>query len=129
MTTISACIHEANPRRGGVAIYNGLHWEATELPALTGSPKQIAWAETIRANGIHWAGQIMQRWAERRLGATPLQGVPHGTAASFDALNAEIADAAAKIAAGVDAKTEARWWIDNCEALDDGRSAHKLIAA
>lgn len=68
-----------------------------DLPALTGSEKQIAWAETIRA-------QAMTEIAARRerIAAALTQGAQKDVA---DRLTA-ILDAAA-------AQTEAKYWIDN----------------
>lgn len=64
-----------------------------DLPALIGSPKQIAWAETIRAEKV-----AQLRFLAERLAAAPA--------------DAPGMDVARKIIAERLGRTEAKWWID-----------------
>ena len=78
------------------------HAEAAGLPKLTGSDKQIAWAETIRSKKL---AEIAQQRADfealgLRKGATP-ENIAAGMA-QFDA-----------VAAKVTVQADARFWIDN----------------
>lgn len=71
----------------------------TNLPALTGTPKQVAWAEDIRRKQLaEVAGYIAQ---------TREQGTRQPEkAAMFDAL-------IAAVEADIPTRTDASWWIDN----------------
>lgn len=76
--------------------------EAAGLPTLTGSGKQVAWAETIRAKLLT---EIARQRAEfealgRRKGAT--EDNIAAALAQFDGVVAKVV-----------AQTGARWWIDN----------------
>jgi hypothetical protein len=75
---------------------------AAGLPALTGSPKQIAWAETIRATALA---------AIEREEAQMLAGLP----ALTPEIREEVCDALALIASEPRGQSEARWWIDRRE--------------
>ena len=66
------------------------------LPALSGSEKQIAWAEQIRAQAILHGEASICRWPER------LQTV-----------------VLPAYRAGLEAKIEAKWWIDHRPAQRD----------
>lgn len=74
------------------------------LPALVGSPKQIAWAEKIRAAAI--AVLIAKRETERRIKDAPFRGAP---AERYDAAIAELDERIERAAGEVSAK----WWIDH----------------
>jgi hypothetical protein len=69
------------------------------LPVLTGSDKQVAWAESIRASMI-----------------PALKKIRHQIAAD---LNREGATEALDIADGAMAETSAAWWIDNHRTCSD----------
>ncbi len=74
--------------------------EASGLPALQGSEKQIRWAEQIRAEIIGGAGEGMASLAEVR----------ETVAANADAPGAtEVAQALDEL----EAQASAGWWIDN----------------
>lgn len=81
--------------------------EAAGLPALTGSDKQIAWAETIRAKALAAIDEITAKCGE----------------------SAKVPEALA-IVDWVRGQSESRWWIDH---RDDGavyllRAAREAIA-
>lgn len=78
--------------------------EAAGLPPLTGSEKQIAWAETIRAAIIEQA----DAWLEEAIKAEP------------ESLQAEAVVMAAEVKRLIRAETKASWWIDNrARRIDD----------
>lgn len=66
--------------------------EAAGLPALTGSPKQVAWAESIRA-------KAMMRLSD---GLSHASGTEQERQAAYAALHTAVAK-----------HTDARWWIDH----------------
>lgn len=66
------------------------------LPALTGSDKQIAWAESIRAAAI------------AKLGGTP--EIAHHLS---EAAKAELSDALVLIRSEITDQAAAKWWIEN----------------
>ncbi len=78
--------------------------ETADLPALTGSDKQVAWATTLRADGLRKIDAELARIAE-------LSGET-------------IPQAAIDMVAAVKAKTDASWWIDHRD-----ESARMLIQA
>ena len=73
------------------------------LPQLTGSPKQIAWATTIRASVLTALEKTETEMRDPDTWPEWLSG---------SALQ-EICDAVALIASEIRNQTEARWWIDN----------------
>jgi hypothetical protein len=83
------------------------------LPALTGSAKQIAWAETIRAAALPAIEREAADSAALVGGRRLVEGNYPAEAA---ALLTEVADAAALIVAEARAQTDASWWIDNRDA-------------
>jgi hypothetical protein len=90
------CLHEAhakaNAQAAQVAAESG-------LPDLTGSPKQIAWAQSIRLAALaeipDYARKLLARYPDP---------------ATRDRLVAALARILTRIAT---AHTDARWWIDN----------------
>jgi len=74
---------------------------AAGLPALTGSDRQIAWAESIRAKALVEIGED----AKKLIALLPGSGWS-------DVAQAEVRDALALIASEPARQTEARWWID-----------------
>jgi hypothetical protein len=73
-----------------------------DLPALVGSEKQVAWAESIRRDLFDY--QISQRFDAARRAA-----VAAGRMDQADAAIAKMSD----LLAPVLAETSAKWWIDN----------------
>jgi len=73
---------------------------ATELPPLVGTPKQIAWAESIRKR-VAEALAAIELEAARRAGE------------SGDPADLEVVDAIILLASDVLGHTDARWWIDD----------------
>ena len=69
--------------------------ETTDLPALTGSEKQIAWATTIRAEAVKAARAAVEMAREK-----------------YDTATADMANNRAKALEGI---TSAKFWIDNRE--------------
>lgn len=71
--------------------------QAKGLPALTGSAKQIAWAESIRASAIAKLGDLpalaLDRLSEQAAG--------------------ELRDALILLQSEITDQAEAKWWIDN----------------
>lgn len=77
--------------------------DSAALPVLTGSDKQIAWAESIRAAIVRDANVLMDKaW-------TAAAAAGHDPAAV-------IAPQAATIAAAIASQPAASWWIDNRDA-------------
>lgn len=78
-----------------------------EMPALTGTPKQVAWAQDIRKD-------MCARDVTERLNNLMRKALHEGKA---DLAHQQAPGAAARLTAIVgallDARTEARWWIDN----------------
>lgn len=70
-----------------------------ELPKLVGSPKQIAWAETIRKDAL-----VSNAIDESRFYALPVD-IQSARRSSFDASVAALKQ--------LETETSARWWIDN----------------
>ena len=77
--------------------------EVTDLPALTGSEKQVAWATDIRANML--TNQLGQQFAQRAREATA------------DQLATGLANMTTSFAA-LYANTSAKFWIDNRSGRD-----------
>ncbi|WP_051356389.1 hypothetical protein [Azorhizobium doebereinerae] len=78
-----------------------------DLPALTGSDKQVAWARTIRAEIM---GEVMEYLTTLRVKAEAQDKV------------AEYEERAAVLLQVIGANTAARYWIDN-----KGRPARELL--
>lgn len=80
--------------------------KANALPTLTGSEKQVAWAESLRADGIRAIDKeitsLTERFASAKLSTAATQ---------------EIADAIALLRAEVVDQVEAKFWIDNRDKL------------
>ena len=75
------------------------------LPALTGSPKQIAWAESIRADRLDKVRQSLDKAMDSVVRV--LSGYDGASIiADHKALYAEVT-------AHIAAKADARWWIDH----------------
>lgn len=87
------------------------------LPPLTGSPKQIAWAETIRQ-------RVLARLAEAISGlpreAEIASGLPRGQYLADD-VAAEIGDAGALIESEIQAIAESKIWIERDFPTDPRR--------
>jgi hypothetical protein len=111
MTQITAQIVERNPRDAEVAISNGLTFAAVGFPALTGSAKQIAWADRIRADAIDACEQRMRALLDGKF----RNG--HGSCQEFDDFNGLLGRRATRLAQAIDALTDAKWWIDNRDVL------------
>ena len=94
---------------------NHIEVARTELPALTGSPKQIAWANDIRKQCI----DEVNEW---------LQFAANVTSIHMDAARQKFAEI-------IQTKTDAKWWIDNRQASaayhdkygHDGGFVHRLL--
>lgn len=87
--------------------------KATGLPALTGSDKQIAWAETIRANAVAQLAKL-----------SAYLDTADANPAATEAQRTAIRLGRDAIASAL-AQTEARAWIDGRDAIYD----HKWLAA
>lgn len=85
----------------------------TGLPALVGSPKQIAWAESIRAKALAANKPVSLRPATQEL-------ADHFriTLEELVARQAEINDAAIAARRDLETETSAKWWIDNRDDLN-----------
>jgi len=87
---------------------------ASGLPALTGTDKQIAWAETIRANKLEVirmarAGELQKMYLEAYWGT--VRGI------AYDDYAMEINDPFVDYACSLlTAQTSASWWIDSRDA-------------
>jgi hypothetical protein len=82
--------------------------EAEGLPALAGSEKQIAWAETIRAE---WIANVRRMMADHekkfaRRDEMEAKGVPADVLDEIDMVTRQIA-------AELTGQTSAAWWIDH----------------
>lgn len=99
--TITATILESNDRSAGCC--NG--WTITgDLPALSGSEKQVAWAATIRETALKaLAAHIGQR------SGVDVNGF--FDPAEYDAICAKTSETLNKAAALI--PTDASWWIDH----------------
>lgn len=115
---ITSKIIERNARiPGDVATCNGVSFEVSNLPALSGSEKQVSWAEKIRADTLH---NIHQELTDRVQTTIKQGGCANGSFGSyelFDDLNAKLASKAALIDKQLSIVTKASWWIDNREAI------------
>jgi hypothetical protein len=82
-----------------------------QLPALTGSDKQVAWAETLRKNLLARADQELETAQAQlaKLEADDPRGV-HGR-------RAELVTTLIGIISALQGVTAARWWIDNRSAF------------
>ncbi len=93
------------------------------LPDLTGTPKQIAWANTIR-EGAYKALDCLDTFADDDKLNTLMQDFDNLT----DKVKAQWFDGASKIRplcarwrSKMDAKTDAKWWLDNRFCLPSAR--------
>ena len=88
---------------------SGVHFERSAFAALTGTPKQVEWAERIRAHKLE---ELEAYYADlfaraKRAGQT----APPAEA---------IAKAKAQIVAKLNRRTSASWWIDHRESSARG---------
>lgn len=97
------------------------------LPDLTGTPRQIAWANTLR-EGVYKALDCLEIFADDDKLNILMQDFDNLT----DEAKAQWLDAASKIKplcvrwrSKMDAKTEAKWWIDNRVCLPSARTDAK----
>jgi hypothetical protein len=97
----TSCKHRASAERA--ARGNG----EIGLPTLVGSPKQITWAEQIRAQAI----------ASRDNLVSPVAAV-RGACKALVPRMAEAIGAAEAASADIRTNTSAKWWIDNRERTD-----------
>lgn len=90
------------------------------LPALKGSEKQVAWAETIR--------QAILSAAEAGLAdfTAEVEALDPGTTKETQETNIAIARAAIEDAK---ARAEARWWIDNRDIASAATNPAKMVIA
>ena len=87
---------------------NQIAIQAGDLPPLTGSPKQIAWADTIRAQSIN----ALEEHLHDKMGGHRV--VSRDEVSKIQtSLDAVIARFFAKIVT----KTESKWWIDKKDAM------------
>lgn len=77
---------------------------ADGLPALEGSPKQIAWAETIRREALLYTRAIERINPDKLAAATDPETVAFGT---------EYAQAYDEALKRLRAQSSAKWWIEN----------------
>jgi len=88
-----------------------------ELPSLEGSPKQVAWAETIRAKALASKGNKVPAFrlpddlAER---SKPWGLAPEDVAERMERLWSELT----KVRHRLETETSAKWWIDNRHRAD-----------
>lgn len=77
---------------------------AAGLPALIGSPKQIAWAESIRAKALSASGNQICADPEMRIAAQPAdkQGICRIVLAAMQAARTEL-----------ERQASAKWWIEH----------------
>lgn len=118
MTTIIATPIELNERRDGHMIINGFDLSVTDAPALTGTEKQVAWAEKIRSKFLEAVVRIMTTHhgltgpkADNRYGF-PVDEVEGKVAI----INADLARLAAKLHDRVAAKD----WIEAHQSVSQG---------
>lgn len=115
---------------GTILALDPVEFAAANLPALTGSPKQIEWAGKIRTQCLRALGELttnQMRAAYRRHHSSESYLVD---AAEADQWRARVADVAGKLAAALDGRTSAAWWIDNRNELTcDVRCVARLTAA
>lgn len=90
---------------------------AAGLPALTGSDKQIAWAESVRAGLIAKAETQITEWGERMVMTLATIGVSPDDPRIAVALKAR-----RDVLAQQSQRTSASWWIDNRSGLPHSQS-------
>ncbi len=99
-----------------------LHAAERGLPPLEGSPKQVAWAETIRLSAFGAADKVL-KWIEEVDDKASEEDPDHWH---------EIKRGVEKAVAYLEEQTEARWWIDHrhgiINSLDGGRALLSSIA-
>jgi hypothetical protein len=78
--------------------------QSAGLPTLAGSPKQIAWAETIRAKALAASGNQIRSDADACIAKAPADKHP---------LLRAVLDAMRAARAELEAQTSAKWWIDH----------------
>jgi hypothetical protein len=82
---------------------------AENLPELLGSPKQVAWAETIRRKALDAAARV------RRVDPTALAAA---TKPETVAMGTEYVQVYEATMAKLRTETSAKWWIDNRDTAD-----------
>ncbi|MBJ7543289.1 hypothetical protein JDN41_06940 [Rhodomicrobium udaipurense] len=105
------------------------------LPPLVGTPRQVAWAETIRADALTRRENDAEEVAARCAKAAALSQKFDGATLDDVALLASTARDAALAAAGyLRTETSAKWWIDGRSGPDEPQggcgpqSLHDLYA-
>ena len=78
--------------------------QSASLPALIGSPKQIAWAETIRAKALAASGNQIRHDAEELLAKSPADKQPMMRA---------VLEAMRSAKSELEQQTSAKWWIEH----------------
>lgn len=110
----------------------------TDLPALEGTPKQIAWAEALRAKALEGARQEQQAApfdGLERLLKIPAIKIAEKIGCPVDVVEKIINDAKAIAAAAMQklkTETNCRWWINNADDIhywyrDQIRAAEKQL--
>lgn len=104
---ISVSITELNARIDGIATVNGINVIITDSP-LSGSEKQVAWAEDIRRKSVLMLADKALNMLTTSDSLLSVDGSELD--AAVERINSEICPA---IAAKIDGITDARTWIDN----------------
>lgn len=108
----------------------------TGLPALVGTPKQIAWAEALRAKALEGARKEQGAYEGlKRLIAIPAVKMAEKIGCSVEVVEKIINDAKTIADTAMQklmTETNCRWWIDNADAinywyLDQIRAAEKQL--
>ncbi len=109
------CLECAREVRSGLAADSSAR---AGLPPLAGSPKQIAWAEKLRADALA-AGENQVALREIGLDHNFLKAA-RAAGVDLDEIRRRypaLAAAAQKARSGLETQTSARWWIDNRDGL------------
>jgi hypothetical protein len=109
------CLECAREVRSGLAADSNAR---AGLPPLAGSPKQIAWAEKLRADALA-AGENQVALREIGLDHNFLKAA-RAAGVDLDEIRRRypaLAAAAQKARSGLETQTSARWWIDNRDGL------------
>jgi uncharacterized iron-regulated membrane protein len=88
---------------------------AAGLPALIGSEKQIAWAESIRAKALASIRNVAKRLGEGKQEQADSLGI---ALEDLNARRAAISDAGQAARLQLETETSATWWIDNRDDVE-----------
>ncbi|UZO91815.1 hypothetical protein [Roseomonas mucosa] len=99
---------------------------ASALPALTGSARQIEWAERIRAQALEAMGTYLGQQAESMARRLHLPSMP--SSAHLAPVEAAMAQAGKMLAERVAERASASWWIDARDELRDPALAARALS-